>query len=87
MGRKSLIPNAAFVINTESSALPIVGLELAPDGRTLRISHGVSISVLDMPTERVIASLTSPGRTGNSFVGPPVGQRTLIDLAWVIPSA
>jgi hypothetical protein len=85
MGRESLIPNAAFVINTESSTLPILGLELAPDGRTLRISHGVSISVLDMPTERVIASLTSPGRSGSSYVGPPVGQRTLIDLEWVIP--
>ena len=71
-----------------SGSLPIQGLELAPDGRTLRVAHGPSISVLDMPSERVIATLKSPGRTGSSsFVGDPVGERTDLSLDWVIPGS
>lgn len=88
MGRESLIPNAAFVVTASGSgSLPIQGLELAPDGRTLRIAHGASISVLDMPSERVVATLKSPGRSGNSFVGDPVGERTELSLDWVIPGS
>jgi len=87
MGRETLIPNAAFVVNTGSGSLPVQGLELAPDGRTLRVAHGSSISVLDMPSERVIATLSSPGRSTSSFVGAPVGERTEISLEWVIPGS
>jgi hypothetical protein len=87
MGRESLIPSAAFVVNTGSGSLPVLSLELAPDGRTLRVAHGSSISVLDMPSERVIATLTSPGRTDGSFVGAPVGERTQLSLEWVIPGS
>lgn len=87
MGRETLIPNAAFVVNTGSGSLPVQGLELGLDGRTLRVAHGSSISVLDMPSERVIATLTSPGRTSNSFMGAPVGERTQISLEWVIPGS
>jgi len=89
MGRETLIPNAAFIVmKSDSGSLPIHGLELAPDGRTLRVAHGASISVLDMPSERVIATLTSPGRTGSSsFVGDPVGERTELSLDWVIPGS
>lgn len=85
MGRESLIPNAAFMVSTGSRSLPVRGLELAPDGRTLRVAHGSSISVLDMPVGNVIATLTSPGRTGTSFVGDPIGERLEISLEWVIP--
>lgn len=87
MDRESLIPNAAFVVSTGSGTLPVLGLELAPDGRTLRVAHGSSISVLEMPDGRVIATLTSPGRTGSGFVGDPVGERTQISLEWVIPGS
>lgn len=87
MGRESLIPNAAFVVNTGSGTLPVLGLELAPDGSTLRVAHGSSISVLEMPSGRIIATLTSPGRTSTSFVGDPVGERTQISLEWVIPGS
>jgi DNA-binding beta-propeller fold protein YncE len=86
MGRKTLIPNAAFFVNTPTTNLPIVGLELAPDGRTLRVAHGSSISVIDMPTEEIIATLTTPG-DGESFVGSPVGDRLDLDLEWVIPGS
>jgi hypothetical protein len=85
MDRASLIPNAAFIVYTETGGLPIHGLELAPDGRTLRIAHGSTISVLDMPTEEVVATLTSPGRTDKPFLGDPVGDRTDLSLEWVIP--
>jgi len=85
MGRETLIPNAAFVVNQSDGWLPITGLELAPDGRTLRVAHHNTISVLDMPTEKVVATLTSPGRTGASFLGDPVGDRTELSLEWVIP--
>lgn len=88
MGRESLIPNAAFAVTHSSVGwLPVAGLELAPDGSTLRVAHGKSISVLEMPVGRVIATLTSPGRTGRSFVGDPVGERTEIGLEWVIPGS
>jgi DNA-binding beta-propeller fold protein YncE len=83
--RRSLIPSAAFVIGDDSRTFSIAGLDLAPDGHTLRISHAGSISVVDMATERIIATLASPGRGGASFVGPSVGHRTEIDLTWVIP--
>jgi hypothetical protein len=86
MGRESLIPNAAFVISTADGSLPVDGLELAPDGRTLRVSHGTSISVLDMPDERVIATLASPEGTAGSYLGDPVGDRVELSLEWVIPS-
>lgn len=87
MGRDNLIPNAAFVVNDVSGNLPITGLELATDGRTLRIAHGASISVLDMPTEKIIATLTSPGKSSDPFVGDPVGERVGLDLVWVIPGS
>lgn len=87
MDRKTLIPNAAFIINTPTTNLPIVGLELAPDGRTLRVAHGSSISVIDMPTEEIIATLSSPGEGDESFVGNPVGDRLNLDLEWVIPGS
>lgn len=86
LGRESLIPTAAFIVNHDQSGwLPIEGLELAPDGRTLRVAHGSSITVIDMPTEKIVATLTSPGRTGSPFVGEPVGERVDLDLEWVIP--
>jgi hypothetical protein len=89
MGRETLIPNAAFVVSASGSgSLPIKGLELAADGRTLRVAHESSISVLDMPSERIIATLKSPGRTGSSsFVGDPVGMRAELSLDWVIPGS
>lgn len=87
MDRDTLIPNAAFVVSTGSGSLPVHDLELAPDGRTLRVAHESSISVLDMPSERVIASLTSPGRTNNSFLGDPIGRRVDLSLEWVIPGS
>jgi hypothetical protein len=88
MGRETLIPNAAFVVSASGSgSLPIKGLELAADGRTLRVAHESSISVLDMPSERIIATLKSPGRTGSSFVGDPVGMRADLSLDWVIPGS
>jgi hypothetical protein len=87
MGRDSLIPNAAFMITQSGAgALSINSLELAPDGSTLRVAHGHSISVLEMPEGRIIATITSPGKTEQSFVGDPVGERTEIGLEWVIPS-
>ena len=86
MGRESLIPNAAFAVTHSNVGwLPVSGLELAPDGSTLRVAHGTSISVLEMPEGRIIATLTSPGRTDRGFVGDPVGERTEIGLEWVIP--
>jgi hypothetical protein len=87
MGRDTLIPNAAFVVSTGNGSLGVLGLELAPDGRTLRIAHGSSISVLDMPSERVIATLTSPEGTADSFLGDPVGDRVDLSLEWVIPGS
>jgi hypothetical protein len=86
MGRESLIPSAAFVVSTRDGSLPVEGLELAPDGRTLRVAHGVSISVLDMPSERVVATLTSPEGMTGSYLGDPVGDRVELSLEWVIPS-
>jgi DNA-binding beta-propeller fold protein YncE len=83
--RKTLIPSAAFVIGDDATNFSIRGLDLAPDGHTLRISHATSISVVDMATEGIIATLTSPGRGDTSFVGSSVGHRTDIDLTWVIP--
>ena len=83
--RKTLIPSAAFVIGDDATNFSIRGLDLAPDGHTLRISHATSISVVDMATEGIIATLTSPGRGDTSFVGSLVGHRTDIDLTWVIP--
>ena len=87
MGRDTLIPNAAFIVTAGSGSLPVHGLELAPDGRTLRVAHGSSISVLDMPSERIIATLTSPKGTSNSFLGDPVGDRVDLSLKWVIPGS
>ena len=88
MGRESLIPNAAFIVHKPNSGgLPIEGLELAPDGRTLRVAHGSSITVLDMPTETIVATLTSPGKSGDPFVGDPVGERVELGLEWVIPGS
>jgi hypothetical protein len=87
MGRDTLIPNAAFVVSTGSGSLPVHGLELAPDGRTLRVAHGSSISVLDMPSERIIATLTSPDGADESFLGDPVGDRVELSLEWVIPGS
>lgn len=87
MGRDTLIPNAAFIVSTGSASLPVQGLELAPDGRTLRVAHGSSISVLDMPSERIIATLTSPDGTTGSFLGDPVGDRVDLSLEWVIPGS
>lgn len=87
MGRETLIPNAAFVINSPTANLPILGLELAPDGRTLRVAHGSSISVIDMPTEQMIATLRSPGDSEESFVGNPFGDRIALELEWVIPGS
>lgn len=87
MGRETLIPNAAFVVSTASGTLPVRGLELAPDGRTLRVAHPASISVLDMPSERVIATLTSPGDTAGTYLGDPVGDRVELSLEWVIPGS
>ncbi len=87
MGRETLIPSAAFIVGTGSGNLPVYGLELAPDGRTLRVAHSSSISVLDMPSERVIATLTSPDDTTGSFLGDPVGDRVELSLDWVIPGS
>lgn len=87
MGRDTLIPNAAFIVTTPTTSLGVHGLELAPDGRTLRIAHGSSISVLDMPGERVIATLTSPDDEAGSFVGDPVGDRVDLELEWIIPGS
>lgn len=87
MGRDTLIPNAAFIVSTGSGSLPVRGLELAPDGRTLRVAHGSSISVLDMPSERIIATLTSPEGAADSFLGDPVGDRVDLSLEWVIPGS
>ncbi|HZD24532.1 MAG TPA: hypothetical protein VE569_14200 [Acidimicrobiia bacterium] len=85
MGRDTLIPNAAFIVTTPTANLRVHGLELAPDGRTLRIAHGSSISVLDMPSERVIATLTSPDGGTDTFLGDPVGDRVDLALEWIIP--
>jgi len=85
MGRDTLIPNAGFIVTTPTTSLEVHGLELAPDGRTLRIAHGSSISVLDMPSERVIATLTSPDGDAESFLGDPVGDRVDLELEWIIP--
>jgi hypothetical protein len=82
-----LIPNAAFIVTTPTASLGVHGLELAPDGRTLRIAHGSSISVLDMPSERVIATLTSPDGDTESFLGDPVGDRVDLELEWIIPGS
>lgn len=87
MGRETLIPNAAFVVSTPTTSLRVHGLELAPDGRTLRIAHGSSISVLDMPSERIIATLTSPDGGSSNFLGNPVGDRLDLDLEWIIPGS
>jgi hypothetical protein len=87
MGRDTLIPNAAFIVTTPTASLGVHGLELAPDGRTLRIAHGSSISVLDMPSERVIATLTSPDSDTESFLGDPVGDRVDLELEWIIPGS
>jgi len=87
MGRETLIPNAGFVVSTETAWLPVHGLELAPDGRTLRVAHGSSISVLDMPSERVIATLTTPEGATDSFIGDPVGDRVGLELEWIIPGS
>lgn len=87
MGRETLIPNAAFVVSTGYDTLGVHGLELAPDGRTLRVAHGSSISVLDMPSERVIATLSSPDGTTDSFLGDPVGDRIDLELEWIIPGS
>jgi hypothetical protein len=85
MGRDTLIPNAAFVVSTDMGSLEVSGLELAPDGRTLRVAHGSSISVLDMPSERVIATLSTPDGDGETFLGDPVGDRYDLELEWIIP--
>jgi hypothetical protein len=87
MGSDTLIPNAAFVVSTGNSSLGVRGLELAPDGRTLRVAHGSSISVLDMPSERVIATLTTPEGDADSFLGDPVGDRIDLSLEWIIPGS
>jgi hypothetical protein len=87
MGRETLIPNAAFVVSTASATLPVRGLELAPDGRTLRVAHPTSISVLDMPSEKVIATLTTPGDNTGTYLGDPVGDRVELSLEWVIPGS
>jgi hypothetical protein len=87
MGRETLIPNAGFVLSTEYESLEVTDLELAPDGRTLRVAHGSSISVLDMPTERIIATLTSPEGETDSFLGDPVGDRYNLELEWIIPGS
>jgi hypothetical protein len=85
MGRDTLIPNAAFVVSTDMASLEVHGLELAPDGRTLRVAHGSSISVLDMPSERVIATLSTPDGDSETFLGDPVGDRYDLELEWIIP--
>jgi len=85
MGRDTLIPNAAFVVSTDMGSLEVHGLELAPDSRTLRVAHGSSISVLDMPSERVIATLSTPDADSESFLGDPVGDRYDLELEWIIP--
>jgi hypothetical protein len=87
MGRETLVPNAGFVVSTETAWLPVRGLELAPDGRTLRVAHGSSISVLDMPSERVVATLTTPEGAAGSFVGDAVGDRVGLELEWIIPGS
>jgi len=87
MGSDTLIPNAAFVVSTGNGSLGVRGLELAPDGRTLRVAHGSSISVLDMPSERVIATLTTPEGDADSFLGDPVGDRIDLSLEWIIPGS
>jgi WD40 repeat protein len=86
MGRDTLIPNAAFVLGTDTGTLAVRDLELAPDGRTLRVAHDSSISVLDMPSERIIATLTSPENETDTFLGDPVGDRWDLELEWIIPS-
>jgi hypothetical protein len=40
-----------------------------------------------MPSERIIATLTSPKGTSNSFLGDPVGDRVDLSLKWVIPGS
>jgi hypothetical protein len=85
MGRDTLIPNAAFIVSDDMGSLGVHGLELAPDGRMLRVGHDSSISVLDMPSERVIASLTSPEGDSETFLGDPVGDRYDLELEWIIP--
>lgn len=87
MGRNTLIPNAGFVVSTGNGSLQVLGLELAADGRTLRVAHGSSISVLDMPSERVIATLTSPDGSNASYLGDPVGDRIGLELEWIIPGS
>lgn len=85
MGRDTMIPNAAFIVSTDMGSLGVRDLELAPDGRTLRVAHDSSISVLDMPTEQVIATLTSPNGDTDTFLGDPVGDRYDLELEWIIP--
>jgi hypothetical protein len=87
MGRDTLIPNAGFVVSTGNGSLGVRGLELAPDGRTLRVAHGSSISVLDMPSESVIATLTTPEGAADSFLDDPVGDRIDLSLEWIIPGS
>jgi hypothetical protein len=87
MGSDTLIPNAAFVVSTGNGSLGVRGLELAPDGRTLRVAHGSSISVLDMPSESVIATLTTPDGAADSFLDDPVGDRIDLSLEWIIPGS
>lgn len=87
MGRESMIPNAGFVVTTPTTSLGVHGLELAPDGRTLRIAHGSSISVLDMPSETIIATLTTPDGEADTFLGDPIGDRVDLELEWIIPGS
>jgi hypothetical protein len=87
MGRDTMIPNAGFVLSTDYESLQVHDLELAPDGRTLRVAHGSSISVIDMPSERIIATLSSPEGKTDSFLGDPVGDRYSLELEWIIPGS
>jgi hypothetical protein len=40
-----------------------------------------------MPSERVIATLTTPEGDTGSFLGDPVGDRIDLSLEWIIPGS
>jgi hypothetical protein len=40
-----------------------------------------------MPSERVVATLTTPENATGSFVGDPVGDRVGLELEWIIPGS
>jgi hypothetical protein len=40
-----------------------------------------------MPSERVIATLTTPEGAADSFLDDPVGDRIDLSLEWIIPGS